>query len=99
MKLILPATKWWLEGLDVAPVFCDPPQGVQYERYWRRAVNEAFDQDDVKDQVVLRDTKKWMETPGVESELVVGICASRQYGDLWEHFSRKFFAGRTDRVL
>jgi hypothetical protein len=99
MEFILPATESWLADRPGRGSSGEAPQGVRYERYWRRAVNEAIDLQDVRDQVVIRDLRKWLESPGIDSELVVQLCKSERYSDVWEDLAGRFLANDPDRIL
>lgn len=99
MEFILPATESWLADRSGRGSSGDAPQGVQYERYWRRAVNEAIDPQDVRDQVVIRDLRKWLENPSIDSELIVQLCKSERYSDVWEDLGGRFLADDPDRIL
>jgi hypothetical protein len=99
MEFILPASESWLADTSRSGSTGDAAQGVQYERYWRRAVNEAIDPQDVRDQVVIRDLRKWLESPSIDSELIVQICKSERYSDVWEDLAGRFLANDPDRIL
>ena len=100
MDFILPAARGWLVDSATNPWNDpEPVQGVRHERYWRRAINDACDPSDIRDQVLIRDIQQWIGLPSVESELVRGICSSQAYGDLWEHFAGRFFADNPERIL
>ena len=99
MGCILPAAKWWLVDKSDTRDAPEPPQGVQYERYWRRVVNDVCDPSDVRDQVLIRAIRGWMESPSVESELVSGICSNQAYSDLWEQLAGRFLANEPDLIL
>jgi hypothetical protein len=97
MEFILPATEYWL---------VDPsrhssshiPQGVGEERYWRRAVNEAIENEDVRDQEVIRDIMAWLKAAGITSELVTKLTTSPRYSDIWENLAGNFFTN-PDQIL
>jgi hypothetical protein len=99
MEFLLPASESWLEENARVGSGGNAPQSVQFEKYWRRAVNESIDPNDVRDQVVLRDLRKWMENPTVDSELVVQICKSSAYGNAWEDITGQYMANQADRIL
>ena len=77
MDFILPATKSWLLNSPSTWKDPEPLQGVQHERYLRRAVNDVCDPSDVRDQVVVRDMQSWFESPSIDSDLVKGICSNQ----------------------
>src|SRR5262249_42327200 len=99
MKFILPASESWLAEESIVGSSDDAPQGVQHERYWRRAVNEAIDPEDVRDQVVIRDLRKWLEIPSIDAELIIQLCKSDRYSGVWEDLAGRFLANDPDRVL
>ena len=99
MGCILPAAKWWLVDKSDTRDAPEPAQGVQYERYWRRAVNDVCDPSDVRDQVLIRAIRVWIESPREESELVRGICSNQAYSDLWEQLAGRYYANQPDLIL
>lgn len=99
MKFLLPASESWLQENASGGSGGNARQGVQIEKYWRRAVNESIDTNDVRDQDVLRDLRKWIENPRVDSELVVQICKSSAYSDVWEDIAGQYMANQSDRIL
>lgn len=99
MEFILPATKVWLVDDRGYSSSGNAPQGVHHERYWRRAVNEAFDPSDVRDQVVIRDMRRWLECPSPDSELITGLVTSSDYSDVWEDLAGGVLANQPDRIL
>ena len=99
IEFLLPASEAWLIESSRSGSTGDAPQGIQYERYWRRAVNEAIDADDVRDQLVIRDLRKWLDSPGLDSELVLQLCNSKRYSDVWEDLAERFLVNDPDRIL
>jgi hypothetical protein len=99
MEFILPASNPWLVKDARGGTSNDAPQGVQHERYWRRAVNESIDSDDVRDQVVIRNLRQWLKAPSVDAEMIVQICKSEAYSDIWEHLAIGVLAGNAERIL
>jgi hypothetical protein len=98
MDFLLPGSKHWFEEISTGGSG-NAPQGVQIERYWRRAVNESIDPGDVRDQVVIRDQLDWLETPSIDAELIVQLCKSEAYSDLWEHLGSNILASQPERIL
>jgi hypothetical protein len=99
MDFILPASEGWLVENARGASAGNTPQGVQDERYWRRALNEALDPIDVRDQVVIRDLRQWIEAPTADSEVIVQLCKSERYSDVWEDLAWRVLANDADRIL
>ena len=57
--------------------------------YFRRIVAEQLDAEEVRDQVVLRDTDRWKEdrVPVMVDKLVAATATVDAYVQVWEHFS------------
>jgi hypothetical protein len=98
IDLILPSTPMWL---DETPHYGEQlrPQGVQYERYWQRALNDSIAVDEVRDQTVICDIQKWKENPVSDAALVTGICSSAHYSNVWEDLAFRFFSRDRERIL
>jgi hypothetical protein len=62
-------------------------QGLQHERYWTRAVNEALQDGEVRDQAVANALRKWCADHSPDSPLIGGICGSEQYSKVWFHLA------------
>ena len=99
MEFILPASESWLVENSRSGSAGNSPQGVQREKYWRRAVNESIDPNDVRDQVVIRGLRQWLDAPSVDSELILQLCNSKTYSDVWEDWAGEFLADHPDRIL
>ncbi|GAB5444336.1 MAG: hypothetical protein Fues2KO_46850 [Fuerstiella sp.] len=99
IEFILPATEYWLVDDSRYGHNQTGPQYVFEERYWIRAINEAIDGDDVRDQEVIRDVQAWLDTPGTATDLVTKLTTSPRYADIWEHFASGLFASRQDEIL
>lgn len=97
MEFILPSTSAWLG--DERPTGTAPPQGIQYERYWIRALNESLPPDSVRDQVVIRDTLEWQTTQDADSALITGICDADRYSNVWEDVAGRFLTDKPDEIL
>lgn len=97
MEFILPSTSAWLG--DERPSGSPPPQGVQYERYWIRALNESIPPDSTPDQAVIRDILQWQKSQNADSPLIVGICESDGYSNVWEDVAGPFFADKPGQIL
>jgi hypothetical protein len=100
MKFILPSSETWLVPNAETPYFSSPPsQGVQIDKYWYRALNEACDSADVRDQTVVKDTLQWLKDPSIDSELVAGICTIKGYANVLEQLESRFFTAKPDKIL
>jgi len=97
MDLILPSTPTWLDETDygVHP----RPQGVQYDRYWQRALNESIAANEVRDQTVIRDIQQWIENPVADAALVTLLCSNAHYSNVWEDLAFRFFSDDRVRIL
>jgi hypothetical protein len=74
-------------------------QQVSDERYWVRAINEAIDADDVRDQEVIRDMQAWLDSPAAAAGLVAKLTSLPRYSDIWERLAGGFFANRRNDIL
>ena len=99
MKFILPATEYWLVNDSHQGHSQSGRQHVSEERYWIRAINEAIDVDDVRDQEVIRDIQAWLDTSGTAIGLVTKLTTLPRYADVWENLAGGFFANRRDEIL
>ncbi|WP_164102230.1 P-loop NTPase fold protein [Candidatus Laterigemmans baculatus] len=99
MKFILPATEYWLSDSSRQPSSSGVQQGIHQERYWRRAVNEAIDRDEVRDQRVFEETQDWLHLPRQDSPFVESICTSETFCMVWQDLAGIFFRGDSDRIL
>jgi len=99
LKFILPATEHWLVDNSRRGHSQSGQQHVDEERYWIRAINEAIDEDDVRDQEVIRDIQAWMATPDAATELVTKLTSLPKYADVWEYIAGGFFGNRRDECL
>ena len=97
IDLILPSTPTWLDETR----YGDQPraQGLQYARYWQRALNENIAADDVRDQAVICDIQQWMKNPVPDATLVTGICSNGHYCDVWEDLAFRFFSDDREKIL
>ncbi len=84
IDLILPATPEWFgdEGFHFGVE--TRVQGLGNERHWRRALNEDIGTDEVRDQTVICDMREWTDSPTANSTLIVQICSSTEYSNIWE---------------
>lgn len=99
MQFLLPAAEAWLVAGSRPPFMSGVPQGIGRERYWRRAVSEAIDPQDVPDQIVIRDMKQWNQSPSLECPLIIGLCESSAYSDVWEDFAASYLKEDSSRIL
>ena len=99
MESILPATEYWLVDKSRSGHLQDATQGVSHEKYWLRAINEGIADDDIRDQEILRDIGRWLESPSLEADLVTKLTTSSEYSDIWEHLESRFFTDRAEMVL
>lgn len=97
LDVILPATPLRLD--DGYSMGNTRIQGIHQDRYWRRACNEVIDPSEVRDQVVIRDLRNWLQSPVAASELVRGLCRSEAYSNVWEDFAPRFLADDSGRIL
>lgn len=99
MEFILPATEYWLVDNSRHGHSQIGQQHVSEERYWIRAVNEAINGDDVRDQEVIRDIQAWLDAPGTATPLVMKLTSLPRYSDIWENLAGVYFANRRDKIL
>jgi hypothetical protein len=99
MEFILPAAGYWLAENFRGGHAEEGRQQVSEERYWIRAINEAIDANDVRDQEVIRDVQAWLVGPGTTTELVTKLTSLPQYSDVWENLAGNFFSTRREDIL
>lgn len=99
MKFILPSTEYWLVNDSHQGHSQNGRQHVSEERYWNRAINDAIDADDVRDQEVIRDIQTWLDAPNMASELVTKLTTLPHYANIWENLAEGLFANRQDVIL
>ena len=99
MEFLLPTIEFWLVDKSRHGFAQSGWQQISDERYWLRAINEAVDRNDVRDQEVIRDIQAWLNSPRVNSELVTKLTAIQQYGEIWKSLTGAFIANRRDQVL
>ena len=99
MQSILPATEYWLVDAVRSGNSQRGWQQVSEERYWNRAVNEAIDDDDVRDQEVIRDMQAWTDAPGTTTDLVRKLTSLPHYANIWEKLADALFAQPPDDIL
>ncbi len=99
MESVLPATKYWLVDNASQEDSQIGRQQVCEERYWIRAINEAIESDDVRDQEVIRDIRLWIESRSSEADLVRKLTESSKYSDVWTTFAATFFRRDRDNIL
>lgn len=99
MEFILPATEYWLVDSLRSGHSANAQQAVSQERYWIRAVNESIDEGDVRDQEAIRDTRAWLDAPGVGTELVTKLTSLPRYSDAWEHVAGNVLTNWRDQIL
>jgi len=97
IDLILPSTPTWFDDTSYA----ERPrtQGIQYERYWQRALSEDIAAENVRDQTVICDIQQWIDEPSGDSALINGICSSTYYSNVWEDLAYRFFSDNRERIL
>jgi GTPase SAR1 family protein len=94
---LLPAAEDWFGNRSGGSM--KSAQSVDQERYWRRTVNESLDDEEVRDQEVIRDLKEWYASQSEDSPLVERICASEQYSRTWKSLGHVFLANQPDLTL
>jgi hypothetical protein len=99
LKFILPATEYWLVDDSRHGGGSDIPQGIHQERYWRRAVNESLDANDVRDQQVIKEVQDWIANPRLDSPLVNSLCSSPEFCNVWRDLAGSYFGGEPDQIL
>jgi len=99
VQVILPATEYWLGDSCRLGHSDDTSQGVKGERYWLRAVNEAIDQDGVPDQKVVRDMRRWLESPNADAKLITGLTSSSRYSNVWEDLAGNILTSQLETIL
>lgn len=99
MKFILRPSEYWLFDGSRHGHSQSGQQHVSEERYWVRAINEAIEEDDVRDQEVIRDMQSWLDAPGTTTELITKLTTLPRYADIWENLAGGFFANRRDHIL
>ena len=74
IDMLLPTTPAWLDdNCGNAP---GRLQGIHQERYWFRALNETIDAEEITDQAVARDIRKWCDSPSEDSQLIASLCGA-----------------------
>ncbi|MEX1042500.1 MAG: P-loop NTPase fold protein [Pirellulaceae bacterium] len=99
MQFLLSDTEYWLKSSEHSGYSKGGLQRIFEDRYWRRAINEAIDATDVRDQEVIRDIQEWQKSPDSATALTTGLTSSSQYGDVWESLAGGFFANQPDLIL
>ncbi len=99
MEFILPATECWLVDNSRHGHSQNGQQIASEERYWIRAINEAIEGDDVRDQEVIRDIQAWLDAPGSSTDLVTKLTSLPRYADIWENLAGGLFGNRRDEIL
>jgi hypothetical protein len=99
LEFILPATEYWLVDSSRTGQSRNVPQGIYQERYWRRAVNESIDANDIRDQQVIDEVQDWIADPRLDSSLVDSLCSSARFCDVWQDLAGIYFVGEPDQVL
>lgn len=99
MEFLLPGTEYWLVDSSRHGHSHSGQQHVTEERYWVRAINEAIEEDDVRDQDVITDIRAWLNIPGTDTALVTKLTSLPRYSDIWEKLAENFFANRRDEIL
>ncbi len=99
LESILPATKYWLVNSSLPEDSHTGRQQVCQERYWIRAINEAIESDDIRDQEVIRDIQAWIESPSSEADLVRRLTESSKYSDVWATFAPTFLRRDRENIL
>lgn len=99
MEIVLPATEYWLVDSSSSGHSANTPQGIHEERYWRRAVNESVDENDIRDQRVINEMGDWLDSPRLDSPLVNSLCTSEAFGAVWQDLAGNFLGGQPDQIL
>jgi len=99
MEVLLPSTEYWLEDSSQHPSPQHGRQTVSDVRYWRRAISESVDMDDVRDQAVIKDIQDWLATPSAVSKLVTKLTSQARYAQVWEDLAAHFLANRREQIL
>lgn len=84
IEFLLPNSKVWLSGDESSGTHSNDPQGIQEERYWRRAVSGQIDSTDVGDQEVLRDISMWFASNFTDDSMLTKIVSNEAYEHTWE---------------
>lgn len=58
-----------------------------------------IDENDVRDQQIIRQTRQWMENPSAEAELITSLTFSSRFSDIWEQLAGRLLADQPDRIL
>jgi hypothetical protein len=98
MHTVLPSSEAWIAGA-ASERAGSAVQGLHKEKYWRRALNEAVDENDCRDQMVISDWRKWQTDSVPESSLVTHLCSTRSYAAAWEELSAYLLPSEHDRLL
>ena len=99
MEFILPATEYWLEDSATHGTVPSGNQIVSAERYWLRAINESIEEHEVRDQEVICDCQRWLETPESQGRLITKLTSSPEYADIWEDLAGTLIGIQQDRVF
>ena len=87
INFILPETSAWF-GNDRQSANTRL-QGIHQERYWKRAINEVVNPNEVYDQTVAREFHEWLDAPSEEMNLINNLCCNPDYGPVWERLANQ----------
>jgi hypothetical protein len=99
LEYILPATEYWLVDSSRHDGGSNTLQSIHQERYWRRAVNESIDANDVRDQQVIEEVQDWIANPRSDSRLVNSLFSSNAFVNIWERYAPHVFDNKWERLL
>jgi len=98
MSFLLPKSAAWLGNVEMRDSVSSALQGIHEEKYWLRALSEAVDPQDVRDQDVLDGLRSWLKNPQCDAEFVIQVCESSAYGDIWNNIASRLIYGQPDKV-
>ena len=90
IKFLLPTSEFWLEEEGKNIEVSISLQPLHDQKYWNRIVTETIEEDELRDQALLGDTKMWIETKDSDGDLIKNLTASREYGERWLALSDVF---------
>lgn len=92
LERLIPACKYWLvNASETSDDGFEDAQGIHLRRYWRRAISESIGSGEVRDQVVLADTKAWLLEPSPCARMVTQVVDSEEYLSVWDAYGWRCF--------
>jgi len=74
-------------------------QGITFERYWQRIVNEAIDENEIRDQEILRDMQEWKNKQDSSCTVISKLFDAKGYLPIWEDVVVRFLQRDSTLIL